>query len=101
MGSSGGSSVSHLWDLAISKLLPRRASSSKRTDSQSSWCGVNTEHCDIEECTDGFYKFSQELLEQEKLEELRMRSSNSTGGSYTSAVSALTHPMNTSSDMQC
>ncbi|KAL2798295.1 hypothetical protein BJX66DRAFT_322902 [Aspergillus keveii] len=90
MGSSRGSSVSHLWDLAISKLFPRRASSSKRTDSQSSWCGVNTEHCDIEECTDGFYKFSQELLEQEKIEELRMRSSNSTGGSYTSALTAPT-----------
>lgn len=41
----------------------------------------------IDEHQDGFYKYSQEILEQERREEMRLRSSNSTSTSYASAVS--------------
>ncbi|KAL2868689.1 uncharacterized protein BJX67DRAFT_371101 [Aspergillus lucknowensis] len=79
-------SASHLWGLAMRKLFPRHASLSRKTDSQSSWCGI--ESSQIDDHTDGFYKYSQELLEQEKREEMRLRSSNSTSDSYESALMA-------------
>ncbi|KAL4872718.1 hypothetical protein BDV12DRAFT_182749 [Aspergillus spectabilis] len=76
-------STSHIWDLALRKLFPKRGSLSRDTDSQSSWCGI--ESSTVDDHTDGFYKYSQEVLEKE-----RLRSSNSTTGSYESALMAPT-----------
>ncbi|KAL4915762.1 hypothetical protein BDW62DRAFT_212457 [Aspergillus aurantiobrunneus] len=72
-------SPSFRWETVFRKLFPKRGSYSRSTDSQSSWCG-------LDDHTDGFYKYSQEILEQERREEIRLRSSNSTSGSYASAL---------------
>ncbi|KAL5333494.1 hypothetical protein BJX70DRAFT_392151 [Aspergillus crustosus] len=74
-------SASHIWDFALRKLFPKRGSLCRDTDSQSSCCGVDS--CTVDDHTDGFYKYSQEVLEKE-----RLRSSNSTTGSYESALMA-------------
>ncbi|KAL4884371.1 hypothetical protein BJY04DRAFT_205864 [Aspergillus karnatakaensis] len=76
-------SASHIWDLALRKLFPKRGSLSRETDSHSSW--GNLDASAIDDHTDGFYKYSQEVLEKE-----RLRSSNSTTGSYESALMAPT-----------
>ncbi|RDW70783.1 uncharacterized protein DSM5745_08294 [Aspergillus mulundensis] len=77
----------HFWD-PLRKLFPKRGSPLSRTTttsrSQSSWCGLDSSA--IGEHADGFYKYSQEVLEQEQREQFRLRSSNSTAGSYASAL---------------
>ncbi|KAL4741010.1 hypothetical protein BDV11DRAFT_203800 [Aspergillus similis] len=80
-------SYSHLWDLTLRKFFPKRESLSGTTTdsrSQSSWGGPGSSPTD--EHTDGFYKYSQEVLEQEKRDGFRLRSSDSTAGSYASAL---------------
>ncbi|KAL2821730.1 hypothetical protein BDW59DRAFT_174085 [Aspergillus cavernicola] len=81
-------SASYLWELALRKIFPNRSSLSRKTDSQSSW--ANLDASQIDDHNGGFYKYSLDLLEQEKHEQIRMRSSNSTAGSYTSALMAPT-----------
>ncbi|KAL4780823.1 hypothetical protein BJX76DRAFT_350648 [Aspergillus varians] len=73
-------SPSFLWEVIFRKLFPRRGSFSRTSDSQSSWCGLDSSS--INDHTDGFYKYSEELLEEER----RLRSSNSTSASYASAL---------------
>ncbi|KAL4749058.1 hypothetical protein BDW72DRAFT_205092 [Aspergillus terricola var. indicus] len=80
-------SYSHFWDLTLRKFFPKRESLSGTTTgsrSQSSWGGPGSSPTD--EHTDGFYKYSQEVLEQEKRDGFRLRSSDSTAGSYASAL---------------
>ncbi|KAL4821531.1 hypothetical protein BDW67DRAFT_172281 [Aspergillus spinulosporus] len=80
-------SYSHFWDLTLRKFFPKRESISGTTTgscSQSSWGGPGSSPTD--EHTDGFYKYSQEVLEQEKRDGFRLRSSDSTAGSYASAL---------------
>ncbi|CBF89757.1 uncharacterized protein ANIA_10065 [Aspergillus nidulans FGSC A4] len=80
-------SYSHFWDLTLRKFFPKRESLSGTTTgsrSQSSWGGPGSSPTD--EHTDGFYKYSQEVLEQEKHDGFRLRSSDSTAGSYASAL---------------
>ncbi|KAL3481136.1 hypothetical protein BJX99DRAFT_243788 [Aspergillus californicus] len=77
-------SASHLWDLALRKLFPKRASSSRETHSQSSWGGIESSKMDDHK--DGFYKYSEEMLEEERREAIRMRSSDSTAESFESAL---------------
>ncbi|KAL4944029.1 hypothetical protein BDV06DRAFT_210597 [Aspergillus oleicola] len=74
---------SHLWDLTLRKLFPKRLSLSKTPDSHSSWYGLECSPGD--DHTDGFYKYSQEILEKEAHSE-RLRSSNSTAATYASAL---------------
>ncbi|KAL4929269.1 uncharacterized protein BDV17DRAFT_281518 [Aspergillus undulatus] len=76
---------SHIWDMTLRKLFPKRLSLPKTTGSQSSWCGLECSPGD--DHTDGFYKYSQEILEKERYQEL-LRSSDSTAGSYASALTA-------------
>ncbi|KAL4999244.1 hypothetical protein BDV10DRAFT_193708 [Aspergillus recurvatus] len=78
---------SHFWDLTLRKFFPKRGSLSRTTTgscSQSSWGGHESSPTD--EHADGFYKYSQEVLEQEKRDGFRLRSSDSTAGSYASAL---------------
>lgn len=82
---SNPKSHSNILDATLRKLFPKRRSSLKRGGSQSSWCAADSSP--VDEHNDGFYKYSQEVLEQERRNEIRLRSSNSTAGSYTSAVS--------------
>ncbi|KAL6231844.1 hypothetical protein BDW75DRAFT_233276 [Aspergillus navahoensis] len=80
-------SYSHFWDLTLRKFFPKRGSLSRTTTgsrSQSSWGGLESSPTD--EHADGFYKYSQEVLEQEKRDGFRLRSSDSTAGSYASAL---------------
>ncbi|KAI9371994.1 hypothetical protein BJX61DRAFT_534330 [Aspergillus egyptiacus] len=76
-------SASYLWEMALRKLFPKRASSSKETTAHSSWS--NLEPPGTNDHEDGFYKYSQELLEQER-QKGRLRSSSS--ASYASALMA-------------
>ncbi|KKK18766.1 hypothetical protein ARAM_004300 [Aspergillus rambellii] len=78
---SGQRSASYLWELALRKLFPKRTSLTRRESSISSFFDSSQ----IDDHTDGFYKYSQELLEEENQ---RLRSSNSTSASYTSALMA-------------
>ncbi|KAL4967968.1 uncharacterized protein BDV14DRAFT_207030 [Aspergillus stella-maris] len=74
---------SHLWDLTLRKLFPKRLSLPRTPDSHSSWYGLQQSPGD--DHTDGFYKYSQEILEKEAHSD-KLRSSNSTAGTYASAL---------------
>ncbi|XHF98299.1 hypothetical protein AWENTII_001854 [Aspergillus wentii] len=76
-------SSSRLWEIAFQKLFPKRAFQSRQSQNN-----VLPESSDCEH-TDGFYMYSQNQLEEEaqQLEALQLQTSNSTEGSYSSAVS--------------
>ncbi|KAE8381039.1 hypothetical protein BDV26DRAFT_279012 [Aspergillus bertholletiae] len=75
-------SASHFWDSALKKIFPKRASRSRLDERNKS--------STVSEHTDGFYMYSQALLEQEnrRREALLLRQSDSTEASYSSALMA-------------
>ncbi|OOO12941.1 hypothetical protein OAory_01006900 [Aspergillus oryzae] len=80
-------SASHFWDSALNKIFPKRASRS-RPDERNTF--LSFESSTASEHTDGFYMYSQALLEQEnrRREALLFRQSDSTEASYSSALMA-------------
>ncbi|KAL5365197.1 phosphatase 2C-like domain-containing protein [Aspergillus floccosus] len=85
--------VSHLWDMALNKLFPKRASCNRNNssllpretffsfDSYTSGNTTRSEHAD------GFYMYSQDLLEEARRRDAQLRTSaDSTDISYTSAL---------------
>ena len=73
------------WETAFSKLLPKRASQIKEQEKP-----VDPE-TRISESTDGFYKYSQTLLEQEEAQrrenmKLERHKSDSSTNSFASAM---------------
>ncbi|KAB8216120.1 hypothetical protein BDV33DRAFT_194677 [Aspergillus novoparasiticus] len=80
-------SASHFWDSALNKIFPRRAPRS-RPDERNAF--LSFESSTTSEHTDGFYMYSQALLEQEnrRREALVFRQSDSTEASYSSALMA-------------
>ncbi|GAB1191930.1 hypothetical protein APSETT444_001114 [Aspergillus pseudonomiae] len=80
-------SASHFWDSALNKIFPRRASRS-RSDERNTF--LSFESSTTSEHTDGFYMYSQALLEQENRRRgaLLYRQSDSTEASYSSALMA-------------
>ncbi|KAB8233515.1 uncharacterized protein BDW43DRAFT_300353 [Aspergillus alliaceus] len=80
-------SPSQFWDTALNKIFPRRASRS-RSDEYDAFMTFGSSA--VSEHTDGFYMYSQALLDQEnrRREALLLRQSDSTDVSYSSALMA-------------
>lgn len=85
----GHKSNSRFWG-PLHRLFHRRSSGRRRETNTT----IPTES-DISDITDGFYLYSQSLIneEAEKLEALKAQSSESTGMSYASAVSTDLSPL--------
>ncbi|PWY73902.1 hypothetical protein BO94DRAFT_524955 [Aspergillus sclerotioniger CBS 115572] len=83
-------SASQLWAIARRKLFSRRGSYDQDYDSQHRSSG-SADTSSLSEHTDGFYKYSQEVLEKSDMvyrkviENMGIRSSDSTEASYASA----------------
>ncbi|PYI03768.1 hypothetical protein BO78DRAFT_451164 [Aspergillus sclerotiicarbonarius CBS 121057] len=88
--SPGHRSPSQLWAIARRKLFSRRGSYDKDYDSQHRSSG-SADSSSLSEQNDAFYKYSQEVLEKRDMvyrkviENMGIRSSDSTGASYASA----------------
>lgn len=82
-------SPSHLLDLVYHRLFPGRASG--RRDTRVSLPSES----DISEHTDGFYLYSQSMIEQEteRLAALKQQTTQSTEMSFSSAVSFISSPI--------
>lgn len=90
-------SASQLWAIARRKLFTRREPKSSEHDYPQHRSFDSVSSSSFSEHTDGFYKYSLEVLQQsdeeyrDTVESRGMRSSDSTGMSYTSAVCWLWH----------
>ncbi|KAL4802740.1 hypothetical protein BDV18DRAFT_154078 [Aspergillus unguis] len=78
-------SYTQVWNATVRKLFPKHRSSLKAraSGSRSSYYGTVASLADA--CSDGFCKYSEEMLEEERRSG-RMRSSQSTACSYASAL---------------
>ncbi|KAF7592982.1 hypothetical protein BBP40_012218 [Aspergillus hancockii] len=80
-------SAPRFWDSALNKIFPRRISQSKSEERDTF---MSFESATANEHADGFYMYSQNLIDEEsrRREALRLRQSNSTDASYSSALMA-------------
>ncbi|KAL4890548.1 hypothetical protein BDV59DRAFT_194889 [Aspergillus ambiguus] len=91
--------VFHLWELTLRKLFPKRTTRNRNNSVQTgetffSFDSYNTAHTARSEHADGFYMYSQDLLEQEarRREALQLRKSDSSQISYSSAHMSIPRP---------